>query len=150
MKSSAILFLGALMAGSALLQGQTVEDFNLPQHSTFDGSLLQRDPFLPIGWKPPEAAAIPLSNSPAAPPTIESVLQPTAFVVSSISLDRIPLAIINGKAYGEGDSIPFTALGQKIQLQVFAIRDGEVILRYNELKITCPIRLWQKPAVPKK
>jgi len=62
----------------------------------------------------------------------------------------LPLAVINGKAYGEGDSIPFIAGTSKIKVQVLVIRDGGVILGYNDLKVTCPIRHAPKAAAAAK
>ena len=76
------------------------------------------------------------------PVTTESYIRPDAFSVTSIALDRIPLAVINGKPYGEGDVIPFVAGDKPIKLRIYSIRDGVVTLRYNDYKVNCR----QKPA----
>ena len=140
-----------LLAGSGLVCfAQTVEDLNISKRSTFDATVVWRDPFQPIGWNSPSLTQATTPGAPAAPPTTESYIRPEAFVVSSILFDKIPLAVVNGKAYGEGELIQFNAGGKQIKIQVYAIRDGAVTLQYNDLKVVCPIRIWQKPATPKK
>jgi len=137
-----------VLAGSTLACGaQTVEELGVPKRSAFNDLVERRDPFVPIGWQRPASAPVFVKGG-GVVVTIESYIRPEAFSVSSISLDRLPLAVINGKTYGEGDVVPFLAGEKKIKLQVYAIRDGSVTLRYNDFKVTCPIRLWQKPALP--
>ena len=149
MKNKSVLILVVLAVCGLNCSAQTAEDIGITKRSTFDDAAVLRDPFLPIGWNKPLLVQAPVSNGSSAPAPIESYIRPEAFVVSSILFDRIPLAVINGKAYGEGDSIPFNAGGAMIKLQVCAIRDGAVTLSFNDFKVTCPIRAYQKPA-PKK
>jgi len=140
-----------ILTASALFSyAQTAEELGVAKRSAFDDSTIQRDPFLPIGWNQPVLVQGPVHSGVSAPPTIESFIRPEAFVISSILFDKIPLAVINGKAYGEGDSMPFNAGGTQIKLQVFAIRDGVVTLQYGEFKVACPIRVYQKPTPPRK
>ena len=139
-----------ILAGSSLVCiAQTAAELGVAQHSEFDGSTERRDPFVPIGWKRPPSAVAPVTKGIVAL-TTEAYIKPEAFTVSSISVDRVPLAVINGQPYAEGDSLPFLAGEKKIKLKVYSIRDGAVTLRYNDFKITCPIRLWQKPVDPGK
>jgi len=147
-KNSAIFVL--VLAGSALAcSAQTAEELGISKHSTFNDSVERRDPFVPIGWqRPASTAASVVIKGGGVVVTTESYIRPEAFAVSSISLDRLPLAVINGKTYGEGEMLPFLAGDKKIKLQVYAIHDGSVTLRYNDFKVTCPIRMWQKPAAP--
>ena len=147
-KNSALLAVLVLAASALACSAQTVEELGVTRHSAFDDSGQRRDPFLPIGWERPASAPVRLVGGAPVAATTESYLKPEAFEVSSISLDRLPLAVINGKAYGEGESVPFLAGDKKIKLQVYSIRDGTVTLRYNEFKVTCLIRVWQKPALP--
>ena len=147
MKNSFPLALLLLAGLSLACSAQTAEELGISQRSTFDDSVEQRDPFLPIGWVRPASEPAPVFRGAPVAASIESYIRPEAFVVTSISLDRIPLSIINGKAYGEGESLPFMAGDKKITLQVYSIRDGAVVLRYNNFKVTCPIRMAQKPAV---
>ena len=149
MKNSVLLLL--ILAGSGLAcNAQSVEELGVSQRSAFEDAGERRDPFLPIGWQRPASESAPVVKGAPVVMTTESYIRPEAFVVSSIALDRLPLAVINGKTYGEGDPLPFVAGDKKIKLQVYAIRDGAVTLRYNDFKVTCPIRLWQKPAMPGK
>ena len=151
MKNNAVLVLLVLAGSSCAGHAQTAEDLGASRLSTFEVGPEQRDPFLPIGWQRPVSAPAPgIMGAAPVVATTESYIRPEAFVVSSISVDRLPLAVINGKAYGEGDSLPFVAGDKKIKLQVYAIRDGAVTLRYNDFKVVCPIRMWQKPVEPGK
>ncbi len=150
MKSSPLLSVLILAALGLGCGAQTTEELGVAQRSAFETSVERRDPFLPIGWeRPVSVPALAGLKGASAVPT-ESYLRPEAFVVSSIALDRLPLAVINGKTYGEGDPVLFVAGDKKVALHVEAIRDGVVTLRYNDFKVNCPIRLWQKPAVPGK
>ena len=144
--SAACLLLLAGFAGAA--QAQTAEDLHVARRSTFESPAAARDPLTPIGWQK-AGVVVTLPGGPVVR-TAESYIVPAAFVVSSISLDRIPLAVINGRPYGEGDLMSFNAGGEKIQLQISAIRDGAVTLRYKACEVVCPIRASQllKPAVP--
>lgn len=135
-----------VLAGAGWAPAQTAEELHATRRSSFEAPAGARDPLTPIGWQKPQAAG-EVAN-PHMGRAVESYLVPAAFVVSSISLDRIPLAVVNGKAYGEGDIFPFTAGGEKVQLQVFAIRDGAVTLRYKAFQVVCPIR-GQQPSKPK-
>jgi len=137
-----LLLLVTGFAGEA--PAQSAEELHIVRRSTFESPAAARDPMLPIGWQ--KQGGIVTDGAPAAR-TAESFIVPAAFVISSISLDRIPLAVINGKAYGEGDLMPFSAGGEKIQIQIYAIRDGAVTLRYKAYQVVCPIRTAQlKPA----
>ena len=59
------------------------------------------------------------------------------FVVTSISVDYPPLAVINGKTRGVGDHIPVSPDGREFVL-VKQILDGQVVLDYrgHELRAT--------------
>ena len=52
------------------------------------------------------------------------------FVVTTISVDYPPLAIINGKSYGVGEQIPVTA-DKRVFVTVKQILDGVVVLDYQ-------------------
>lgn len=141
-RNSAALFLLILASSGLTVQAQTADDLSIIRRSSFDSPAASRDPLLPIGWKK-EAPVVLADNGTPVVRTAESYILPSAFIVSSISLDRIPLAVINGKAYGEGDLMAFNAGGEKIQLQIAAIKDGAVVLSYKAHKVVCPIRASQ-------
>ena len=148
--STAFLLL-FLAAPTESAQAQSVEDLHVAHRSTFESPAAVRDPLTPIGWQK-QGPVVLAANGSTVARTVESYILPAAFVVSSISLDRIPLAVINGKAYGEGDTMPFNAGGERIQIQIFAIRDGAVTLRYKAFQLICPIRAAQplKSVLPAK
>jgi hypothetical protein len=100
---------------------------------TMDGS--GRNPFWPIGWKPVARAQTTTTEH-----TGPDVL-PTAFVVSSITLDQgARFAIINGKAMQEGQVFGLQLGNQTYQLTVKAIEDGRVILARRDQEIIVPLR----------
>lgn len=135
----------ALLVLSALaLPGVRAEDepsapaapaIELKNKSTFtmDGS--GRNPFWPIGWKP---VARPQTNTTehSGPDIL-----PTAFVVSSITLDQgARFAIINGKVMAEGQAFGLQLGTQTYQLTVKAIQDGQVVLARRDQEIVVPLR----------
>lgn len=133
----------ALAGSGGMLRAQSVEELGVKNHSSFDSKALERDPFTPIGWKKPVEVT---SVATVGPVKQGPEIGPDSFVVSSISVDRIPLAVINGKPYGEGEWISITADNRPMKLQILSIRDGIVSLRFQDKVIKCPIRIWQKPA----
>jgi hypothetical protein len=107
----------------------------LKKQSTFtmDGS--GRNPFWPIGWKP-VARAQTTTTEHSGPDVL-----PTAFVVTSITLDQgARFAIINGKAMQEGQVFGLQLGNQTYQLTVKAIEDGRVILARRDQEIIVPLR----------
>jgi len=100
---------------------------------TMDGS--GRNPFWPIGWKP--VVRTQTTTTEHSGPEI----LPTAFVVSSITLDQgARFAIINGKVMGEGQVFGLQLGNQTYQLTVKAIEDGRVILARRDQEIIVPLR----------
>src|SRR3954465_1459736 len=98
---------------------------------TMDGS--GRNPFWPIGWKPVARAQTTEHSGPD--------ILPTAFVVSSITLDHgARFAIINGKVMEEGQQFGLQLGTQTYQLTVKAIEDGRVILARRDQEIIVPLR----------
>ena len=99
---------------------------------TMDGS--GRNPFWPIGWKPVVHTQTNTEHSGAD-------ILPTAFVVSSITLDQgARFAIINGKVMQEGQVFGLQLGNQTYQITVKAIQDGQVILLRRDQEIPVPLR----------
>lgn len=144
-KNSLLAALAAAVAPGMACQAQTAQELGVTEHSAFafpDGG---RDPFLPVGWQKPQEALPAETGVPA-----ETVLKPEMFVVSSISLDRIRLAVINGKPCGEGDFIPAGTAGKRaFKVQVLAIQDGVVTLGSGSARVVCPLRLALQHPVKK-
>ncbi|MEI8233505.1 MAG: hypothetical protein WCH57_02335 [Verrucomicrobiota bacterium] len=138
MKNSLLLVAAVAVVTGLSCQAQTAQDLGVAERSDFNAPLDGRDPFLPVGWqKPPQEPLSAESGTPAQP-----LLKPELFVVSSISVDRIRLAVINGKLCGEGDGFPFLLEGkQQVKVQVLKIQDGMVTLGCGSMQVTCPLRL---------
>ena len=112
---SGFLLLACLGGGAC---AQTVEDLNIANRSAFEVSNDFRDPLLPIGWTKSSPIVVPIVNGVPVPPPIEAYIRPEAFLVSSISVAKLPLAIINGKQWGEGDLLG----GPDIRLEYYTPR----------------------------
>ena len=102
------------------------KDYSLTHGSSFDAPPGgTRSPFWPIGWTPAATAA------PAQTGVAQQLdVKPEQFVVTTISVDYPPLAIINGKSYAVGDQIPVTADKREF-VTVKQILDGVVVLDYR-------------------
>ena len=132
----------AILAGAGAVSGQTAapaastkssgKEYVLAHSSSFDAPPGgTRNPFWPIGWTPSTVAG------PALTVAQQVDVKAEQFVVSTISVDYPPLAIINGKSYAVGDQIPVTA-DKRVFVTVKQILDGLVVLDYqgHELRAT--------------
>lgn len=129
---SAILILASLALSTARSAEEAVT-IELKNKSSFtmDGS--GRNPFWPIGWKPVARVQTTEHSGPD--------ILPTAFVVSSITLDHgARFAIINGKVMEEGQQFGLQLGTQTYQLTVKSIQDGQVILSRRDQEIIVPLR----------
>ncbi len=107
----------------------------LKNKSSFTAETSGRNPFWPIGWKPATKAAT--STVEHSGPDIS----PSAFVVSSITLDNgAHFAIINGKPMTEGQQFGLQMGAQTYQLTVKSIEDGQVVLMRRDQQIIVPLR----------
>ena len=77
-----------------------------------------------VAWS---AAGLPASFAPAAPPPI---VTSDMLHVSSIALGRAPVAVVNGRIIGEGDSVTLETPEGNAILRVARIRDGAVDFHY--------------------
>jgi hypothetical protein len=106
----------------------------LKNKSSFTMDASGRNPFWPIGWKP--VARVQNNTEHTGPDIL-----PTAFVVSSITMDPgARFAIINGKAMQEGQQFGLQLGNQTYQLTVKSIQDGQVILARRDQEIIVPLR----------
>ena len=122
------------MAGTARGQAPAKvsgKEYTLTHGSSFDAPPNgARNPFWPIGWMPTAA--------PTQTATVQQLdVKAEQFVVTTISVDYPPLAIINGKSYGVNEQIPVTA-DRRESVTVKQILDGVVVLDYHghELRAT--------------
>jgi hypothetical protein len=122
------------ISGTAATSGTTA--YLLKQKSYFTGTSKDHNPFWPIGWSKTAIAGSGYSTGPAV------VVAPHAedFVVTSILLNEPPLCVINGKELAEGEiaTLP-TAGGQMLTVQLIAVQDGHVVLRWQNQNLTIPL-----------
>jgi len=111
---------------------EAVPTVELKNKSAFVIDSSGRNPFWPIGWKPVAKATTDHGGS---------EIQPSAFVVSSITMDQGGrFAIINGKPMQAGQQFGLQLGNQTYQLTVKAIEDGRVILLRRDEEIIVPLR----------
>jgi hypothetical protein len=117
----------------AAVRAEDPHAIELKNKSSFAMDASGRNPFWPIGWKPVARAQ---TNEHSG-----LDIQPSAFVVSSITLDQgARFAIINGKAMQEGQVFGLQLGNQTYQLTVKRIEDGRVILARRDEEIPVPLR----------
>ena len=126
-------YLLPLLAGTLLgasLCAQSVEELGVARRSGFAVSNTARNPFWPVGWTPD-------SGKEVAPKVSSSAwFNEASFRLSSIWTGGLPLAMINGRPYGEGD---FISMPGGI-VQVNQIRDGVVQLLFEGRTLEVTIR----------
>lgn len=132
---SLFIFTAAAIKLAAAADAPVIEVKN---KSTFKLEASGRNPFWPIGWKPSPKVVTNTGAGRAGPgPDIA----PTAFVISSITLDQgAKYAIINGKAMTEGQQFGLQLGTQIYQLTVKSIEDGQVVLSRHGQDIAVPLR----------
>jgi hypothetical protein len=77
------------------------EGYTLKNRSSFSAPEDARAPFWPIGWSRKATAAAPVSA--AAPVVTKAAIDPSQYKITSILLGSPSLAVINGRAYEEGE-----------------------------------------------
>ena len=118
----ALCILG-LGAAASSAQETAAGSFKLTHRSTF-ANASAHNPFWPIGWVKGDTSTQSESTEPTVP------ISESNFTVTSISTGVNPQATINGKIYGEGETIIAMYGGQKIKIVLVAVNDGEVVLQY--------------------
>jgi hypothetical protein len=101
--------------------------------SVFTGAAQGHNPFWPIGW-------VKLSDEPAIETTAAPYVPKVEdFVVTTIMLNDPPMAVINGKDMAEGEIAALPVSGQSAVVQLMAVQDGRVILRWENQNLVVPI-----------
>jgi hypothetical protein len=99
--------------------------------SVFTGSANGHNPFWPIGWiKTADESAD--SAAPMIPHAED-------FMVTTILLNDPPMAVINGKDLAEGEIAVMPVNGANVTVQLMAVQDGRVVLRWENQNIVVPI-----------
>ena len=110
--------------------------YELKNRSTFAIDRNARAPFWPIGWR---------KDSAVAPQTTKVVvrsfqIQAEHFSVTSILSGTPPVAIINGRGFGEGEPLPVVVGDLPVQVIVRQIRDGGVWLEQGTHRVFVPLK----------
>jgi hypothetical protein len=112
--------------------------FKLKNRAAFTMPENARAPFWPIGWEKPVAGAVITQQE----DTPKVTLDPEQFAVTSIILGAPAIAVINGKAYSQGEFIRAprakdktakgaTAVPVGVKVRVARVADGGVTLELN-------------------
>jgi L-ascorbate metabolism protein UlaG (beta-lactamase superfamily) len=97
----------------------------------FTATATEHNPFWPIGWVKTETDTTDTS-APTVPHTED-------FTVTTILLNDPPMAVINGKDMAEGEVAALPVNGANVVVQLMAVQDGRVILRWQNQNIVVPI-----------
>lgn len=119
-------------------------DYALKNRSSFNASDDTRAPFWPIGWSRKAADGAPVSV--AAPVAARPTIDPASYKITSILLGSPSLAVINGRAYEEGeylkvprakDGAPAPAAPKTApRIRVQKITDSAVMLQQGTEQVT--------------
>jgi len=101
----------------------------LAKKTAFTATANDHNPFWPIGWVKMESSS---DNVVVIPHSQD-------FSVTSILLNEPPMAVINGKEMAEGEIATLTINGQLVTVQLMAVQDGRVILRWQNQNIVVPL-----------
>jgi hypothetical protein len=111
---------------------------NFPNPSSFKLDKLEHDPFSSLDDPEPEKS-LPNSILVVQSGTSKTI-GPELFHITTISVDKLPIAIINRRAFAPGDTFRITAAdGRIIKVAVLEVRDGGVLLDLEGTKLTVPI-----------
>jgi hypothetical protein len=129
-------------AKDPVAKDETIAPANLPPYvlknrSKFnDPGELAHVPFWPVGWTKQKQGAVAVAV--AAEPKDKS-FRVTSILISSGTAPS--LAVINGRAYGEGEFLRMPkGAGARARIRVQRIDDGTVTLQYEDQKIVTPLR----------
>ena len=138
--TAAAAFLGSTHAG----EGRTGTEakpqaegskYVLKKKSTFTLATDSRAPFWPIGWvKRANEARTEITQAP------KPKLDESAFALTSIMLGNPSLAVVNGRAYSEGEFIRMPKGSAPMKIRVQQIGDGSVSLNYENQNFTVALR----------
>lgn len=133
--TAATAFLASAHAADAKAQAD-VGRYELQKKSSFTLAVDRRAPFWPIGWVK-RADQGPAETTPQAP---KAKPDESAFIVTSIMLGNPSLAVINSRAYSEGELIRMPKGSAPMKVRVQQIGDGIVSLAYENQTFTVPLR----------
>ncbi|MHA3770344.1 hypothetical protein ACXR0O_02270 [Verrucomicrobiota bacterium sgz303538] len=106
------------------------QPYQLKNRSTFTAPEVSRPPFWPIGF----VKRAKIAGEVHVAPTPTAKLTPEMFAVTSILVGHPSLAVINGRAYGEGELLrgSKSAADPRARIRVMRIADGQVHLQSGD------------------
>jgi len=133
MKRPLLIIIGLLL-GTGFVKA--TEELPFPRPSWFDSKKIARDPFTPIDALEMDKTLVVDS----AATTGEKFSLASLFKVTSISIGRLSIAIINNRAFAEGEAFDLRGEGKSIQrVTVMKINDGGVDLNYMGKLVKVPL-----------
>lgn len=155
MKLAVRTFTFSLLSVVAALaeEAPATPSYELKNRSTFTAAEDARAPFWPIGFA--KRAKVTQTAAVAAPVVQKVALDPSQFKITSILLGSPSLAVINGRAYGEGEflkavkaaatpgvtpvAVPAQPPAQPpARIRIQQITDGSVVLQCGDQSLTVP------------
>lgn len=139
--TAAAAFLGSLNAGEANTKPQAdAGTYVLQKKSTFTLAGDHRAPFWPIGWvKRANESRTEITHAPKAK------IDESSFNVTSILVGNPSLAVVNGRAYSEGELIRMPKGSAPLKVRVEQVADGSVTLQHEDQRIVVAMR---RPELP--
>ena len=113
---------------------EKVGKYALKNRSTFQVRDESRAPFWPIGWVKGLDAPTKVQAT-VAPPALDE----KSFKVTSILLGNPALAVINGRAYSEGEFLRLPKTAGPLRVRVQRIADGMVMLQHDKQALNVPL-----------
>lgn len=143
--TAAAAILGSLNAGeanpAAIAKPQAdVGTYVLQKKSSFTLASDHRAPFWPIGWvKRAQSGPSEIAHAPKAR------IDESSFNVTSILVGNPSLAVINGRAYSEGELIRMPKGSAPVKVRVEQVTDGSVTLQCEDQRLVVPMH---RPELP--
>jgi hypothetical protein len=111
-----------------------VPKYALKNKSAFTLSPETRAPFWPIGWVKRSTPRGEIRERP------NITINESAFSVTSILMGSPSLAVINGRAYSEGELVRMPKAGAAQRVRVQSINDGSVTLQCEDQTLVVALR----------
>ena len=127
--TAAAAFLGGLQAADAPVEKAQADiaKYDLKKKSAFTLASDRRAPFWPIGWvKRGAEKRAEITQAPKAK------IDESAFKVTSILLGNPSFAVVNGRAYSEGELVRMPKGSPPAKVRVQQIGDGGVTLIHEQ------------------
>ena len=128
--TAAAAFFGSLQAADAPVEKAQAEiaKYDLKKKSAFTLASDRRAPFWPIGWVKNTKSETRTEITQAPKRKIDE----SAFNVTSILLGNPSLAVVNGRAYSEGELVRMPKGSPPTKVRVQQIGDGGVTLMHEQ------------------